>query len=70
MDAPAWSRYVPSLVHASVNPAMPARVRTFAETELAGREHRDADKAALSLEIRLDQRSRLIPAMDAWIASH
>jgi hypothetical protein len=49
---------------------MPARVRAFAETELAGREHRDADKAALSLEIRLDQRSRLIPAMDAWIASH
>jgi aminopeptidase N len=70
VDAPAWSRYVPSLVHASVNPAMPARVRAFAETELAGREHRDADKAALSLEIRLDQRARLLPDVDAWVNHH
>jgi aminopeptidase N len=70
VDGPAWSRYVPSLTSASVDPGMPARVRAFAQTELAGREHRDADQVALRLEIRLDQRARLLPAVDAWTAGH
>jgi aminopeptidase N len=70
VDGPAWSRYVPSLVSMSVTPTMPARVRAFAAKELAGTEHRDADQAALSLEIRLEQRARLLPALDAWLAAH
>lgn len=68
VDAPAWSRYVPALVSHSVDPSMPARVRAFAASELKGREHRDADQAALALEIRLATRAALLPAMDAWVA--
>ena len=68
VDGPAWSRYVPSLVHSSVDSSMPARVRAFAATEFAGMEHRDADRAALALELRLEDRRRLLPALDAWIA--
>ena len=68
VDGPAWSRYVPSLVHNSVDPAMPGRVRAFAASEFAGMEHRDADRAALALEVRLEDRQHLLPALDAWMA--
>ncbi len=70
VDAPAWSRYVPALPSRSVDPTMPAQIRHFAETELKGREHRDADQSALALEIRLATRAQMLPALDAWIAAH
>jgi aminopeptidase N len=70
VDGPAWSRYIPSLPTRSVDPTMPAQIRAFAATELKGSEHRDADRAALGIEIRLEQRARLLPILDAWIHTH
>ena len=67
VDASSLSRYYPSLAEGSLDPAMPAKVRAFAQAHIAEGSRRPADTAVANIEYRLRIHDQRLPAIDAWL---
>jgi len=70
IDESSRSRYFPSLATHSANPAMVAKVKSYAEANLAPGSRRDAETAMAEITNRIKVRQARLPEIDAWLAKH
>jgi hypothetical protein len=68
VDASSRSRYFPRLASGSADPAMIAKVKSYAGANLAPTSRRDADTAIADINYRIKLRSERLPDIDAWLA--
>jgi len=67
VDASSRSRFFPMLAKGSSNPQMVAKVRAYAEANLAPEARRDAETAVAAIEDRLKVRAQRVPEIEAWL---
>jgi len=62
-------RFYPSLASNSYDPAMPAKMRAFAEKYIAAGSRRGANAAIEDIKYGIAVRKERLPAIDAWLAA-
>ena len=67
VDSTSRARYYPGLAAGSVDPAMVARIRSFAEAHIAPTSRRDTETVAAGIETRIKLRAKRFPQVDAWL---
>ncbi|HZX28155.1 MAG TPA: M1 family metallopeptidase [Telluria sp.] len=67
VDASSRSRYFPRLASHSTDPATIAKLKAYAEANLAPTSRRDADTAEADIAYRIKVRNERLPAIDAWL---
>ena len=70
IDESSRSRYFPALATHSSDPAMVAKVKHYADTNLAAGARRDADTAMAEIAERIKVRQARLPDIDAWLTRH
>ena len=67
IEASSRSRFMPALARRSVDPAMAARLRQYAETHLAVGARGEAEAAAAEILWRARVAAERLPGIDAWL---
>ncbi|MFA6442880.1 MAG: M1 family metallopeptidase [Sterolibacterium sp.] len=70
VDASSRSRYFPRLASESADPAMIAKLKTYAAEHLAAGSRRDAETAMANIAYRIKVRDERLPVIDAWLAGN
>ena len=70
VDESSRSRYFPGLATHSADPAMVAKVKSYADANLAAGSRRDADTAMAEITDRIKVRAARLPEIDAWLTRH
>ncbi|TYQ21266.1 UNVERIFIED_ORG: aminopeptidase N [Zoogloea ramigera] len=70
IDATSRSRFFPGLARRSADPAMVAKLNTYADQHLAADARGDVKIAIASIEYRVKVRKERLPEIDAWLAHH
>jgi Arc/MetJ family transcription regulator len=70
VDASSLSRYFPGLAGRSADPAMVAKLQSYAKQHLSADAQGDARTAIASIGYRVKVRSQRLPQIDAWLAQH
>ena len=70
VDESSRSRYFPSLATHSSDPAMVAKLRNYAQANLAEGSRRDAETAVAEITDRIKVRQGRLPEIDAWLVKH
>ncbi len=68
VDGFARSRYFPGLAASSADPAMVAKVKAYAEANLAPASRHDAEIAVARIQYRIKVRGERLPDIDAWLS--
>jgi len=69
-DATSRSRFFPGLARRSADPAMVAKLNTYADQHLAADARGDVKTAIASIGYRVKLRKERLPEIDAWLAHH
>ncbi len=69
VDFTSRSRYYPQLAAESLEPGIAARIRAYAEANLAPSSRRSAEQAIAHVENRIRIREQRLPAIEAWLAA-
>jgi len=69
VDASSRSRYLPRLAAASIDPSMPGKLMSYANTHLEPSARHDVDAAIANISYRIAIREQRLPAIDAWLAA-
>ncbi|MBV8665447.1 MAG: M1 family metallopeptidase [Burkholderiaceae bacterium] len=67
VDATSRSRYFPRVATGSSDPAMIAKLKAYADANLAPTARRDVETAIADITFRIKVRSERLPAIDAWL---
>ncbi len=67
LDTTSRSRYYPRLGDGSLDPAMAAKLRAYADAHVAASSRRATQTAIANIEYRIGVRSDRLPAVDAWL---
>jgi puromycin-sensitive aminopeptidase len=70
VDGTSRSRYFPRLASSSVDPAMPAKLKAYAEQHLDAEARGAVEAVIADIRTRIEMRSQRLPAIDAWLAGH
>lgn len=70
LDTTSRSRYYPRLGGGSLDPAMVAKLRAYADVHVAAGSRRATDTAIAEVVYSQQVRDRRLPAIDAWLATH
>jgi aminopeptidase N len=70
IDATSRTRYIPRLAAASSDPAMPAKLQSYAQAELAPASRGDLDATLATIEDRIRVNKTRLPEIDAWLQKH
>ena len=70
VDESSRSRYFPGLATHSADPAMVAKVKSYAEANLAAGSRREAQTAMADITDRIKVRAARLPEIDAWLTRH
>ena len=69
VDSFSRSGYITGLAARSVDPGMPARIRTWAEAHIAPESQGDAEQSAATVALRARLRVERLPAVIGWIGA-
>jgi aminopeptidase N len=69
VDASSRSRYFPRLAAASIDPAMPGKLLSYANAHLDPSARHDAEEAIANISYRIAVKDQRLPAIDAWLAA-
>jgi aminopeptidase N len=70
LEPDAHTQFYPGLGTNSLDPAMVAKLRRYAEEHIDAALRRDTETAIANIEYRLRIREQRLPAIDAWLAKH
>ena len=70
LDTTSRSRYYPRLGSGSLDPAMVAKLRDYADAHVAAGSRRATETAIANVLYRQQVREQRLPAIDAWLATH
>jgi aminopeptidase N len=68
VDATSRSRFFPNLAQGSADPAMPGKLKAYAEKHLASSARGEAGVATAAILDRIKVRKERLPAIEAWLA--
>ena len=70
VDTTSSSRYYPGLGSRSLDPAMPGKLKAYADAHIAAGSRRATDTAIANIVYRMQVRDARLPAIDAWLQRH
>ncbi|HEY0502810.1 MAG TPA: M1 family metallopeptidase [Lysobacter sp.] len=70
VDSTSRARYYPALANNSLDPAIVARIRAYAQAHVAERSRTASETAIANIGYRVQVRDKRLPAVDAWLAKH
>ncbi len=70
VDSTSRARYYPALANNSLDPAIVARIRAYAQAHVAERSRTAAETAIANIGYRIQVREKRLPAIDAWLREH